>query len=420
MNQYTRTRSQLVRIMLVLAALCSMLVGGPVAATPAVAGTGPIGGINPMQGPWPGLAVRILDTRKTSGAVPGGGSVSFDVPGQNGFPYGTQAAVLNITATDGTAAGFLTAFNDGVSAPRTSNVNYGPGQMVSNLAIVEVGATGRITITNTSAGSVQIIVDASGYFDAVGISDAPGSYRPLVANRLLDTRTSSGPVVGGQSVPLRFGGTTGVPADASAVVMNLTVTQPTSYGFITAYPTGSPKPNVSNQNYVKGQTVPNLAVVPVGPDGTVTIANTSPGSAQIIADVVGYFLPGTPTTSGAFAPIVPARFLDTRTSGGPVGSAYTVPVQVAGVKGVPQNATGVWVNLTVTEPTTFGYFVARPHKAPWSNSSNLNFDRGQTIANMAYIPIAPDGQIEIQPVLEWVPREEFTQVIVDVFGYTLP
>jgi hypothetical protein len=97
-----------------------------------------------------------------------------------------------------------------------------------------------------------------------------------------------------------------------------------------------------------------------------------------------------------------------------------VPVQVAGVNGVPKNATGVWVNITVTEPTTFGYAVARGYKASWRDASNLNFGRRQTIANMAYVPIGEDGKIEIQPALEWVPRAEFTHVIVDVFGYTLP
>lgn len=402
-------------ILLVLAALCSVLIA-PVGAAPAMAGTGPIGGIKPMSlGPG-----RIFDSRKSSGPVPGGGSISFDVPGKNGFPASTQAVVLNITASDGTAAGFLTAYHSGVMAPGTSNVNYGPGQMVANLAIVEVGATGQITIANISSGSVQITVDALAYYDVSGISDAPGSYQAVAPKRLLDTRTSSGPVAGGRSVPLRLGGTTGVPANAAAVVVNLTVTQPTSFGFITAYPTGTPKPNVSNQNYAKGQTIPNLAVVPVGSDGTVTIANTSSGKAHVIADVVGYFLPGTPTTSGAFAGIAPARFLDTRTSRGPVGSAYTVPVQVAGVKGVPNNATGVWVNITVTEPTTFGYVMARGYQAAWQDASSLNFDRRQTIANMAYVPIGEGGKIEIQPLLQQVPRAEFTHLIVDVFGYTLP
>ena len=412
LKKYARTRSQLVCLLFVFGAVVSALAG-PVAAPPAVAGTSPVGGIVPMK------PTRLLDTRTSSGAVPGGGSVSIPISGAQGFPYGTQAVVLNITATNATSSGFLTAYHSGVSAPRTSNVNYGPGQMVANLAIVEVGAEGSITIANTSAGSVQIVVDASGYFDASGQWDAPGSYFPVVPKRALDTRTSSGPVPGGSSVPLRLGGTTGVPADASAVVVNLTVTEPTSYGFISAYPTGSAKPNVSNQNYVSGQTVPNLAVVPVGPDGTVTIANTSYGTAQIVADVVGYFLPGTPATDGAFVGIAPTRFLDTRTFRGPVGNAENVALQVAGVNGIPQGARGVWVNLTVTEPTTFGYFVARGYRTSMDQTSNLNFGGRQTIANMAYVPVGDEGKIAIQAILEQVPRIETTHMVVDVFGYTL-
>ncbi|WAH99393.1 hypothetical protein [Arthrobacter sp. MMS18-M83] len=157
-----------------------------------------------------------------------------------------------------------------------------------------------------------------------------------------------------------------------------------------------------------------------------TIANTSSGTAQIIADVVGFFLPGTPTISGAFAGIAPTRLVDTRTYGGPIGNAYTVPVQAAGINGIPQNASGVWVNLTVTEPTTFGYFMARGYRAPWTFTSNLNFGDGQTIANMAWVPIGAEGKIEIQTILNqpmsihWTAVPETSQVIVDVFGYTLP
>ncbi len=403
--------------MLVLAVLYSALIG-PVTASPAMAGTGPVGGLVTMQ------PTRILDTRTSSGPVPGGGSVSIRIPGANGFPYTTQAVVLNITATDGTAGGFLTAYRSGVMAPHTSNVNYGLGQMIANLAIVEVGADGQIVISNTSAGRVQIVVDASAYFAMSAPFNAPGSYQAVGPARLLDTRTSSGPVAGGSSVPLRLGGSTGVPANASAVVVNLTVTEPTSFGFITAYPGGSPRPNVSNQNYGKDQTIPSLAVVPVGADGAVTIANTSSGTVQIVADVVGFFLPGTPTISGAFAPVTPTRLLDTRTFRGPVGSADVVPFQAAGINGIPQNASGVWVNLTVTEPTIFGFFTVRGYKTPWCylscQISYLNFGDGQTIANMAYVPIGADGKLEIQPILAWVPRYESTHIVVDVFGYTVP
>ena len=49
------------------------------------------------------------------------------------------------------------------------------------------------------------------------------------------------------------------------------------------------RPDASNVNFVAGRTVPNLVVVPVGADGTVSLDNVSAGSTQLLADVYGYF-----------------------------------------------------------------------------------------------------------------------------------
>ena len=74
--------------------------------------------------------------------------------------------------------------------------------------------------------------------------------------------------------------------------MNVTATQPTWEGFVTAYPSGEPKPLVSNLNFAQNQTIPNLVAVKVGAGGGVTLFNGQiPGtSAHLIADVAGYFL----------------------------------------------------------------------------------------------------------------------------------
>ncbi|MCA4132469.1 hypothetical protein [Arthrobacter sp. M4] len=88
-------------------------------------------------------------------------------------------------------------------------------------------------------------------------------------------------------------GLNGVPANAAGIWANLTVTEPYSFVYLTGYASGSAKPKSSNVNYAGGQTVPNLAYLPIGPDGKVTIANTESGSGsttQIIADVSGYTL----------------------------------------------------------------------------------------------------------------------------------
>ena len=74
----------------------------------------------------------------------------------------------------------------------------------------------------------------------------------------------------------------------SAVVVNVTVTQPTSPGYLTVYPNGAARPLASNLNFSAGQTVPNLVVAKVGADGKVAVYNNA-GSTHVILDVVGWY-----------------------------------------------------------------------------------------------------------------------------------
>jgi len=76
------------------------------------------------------------------------------------------------------------------------------------------------------------------------------------------------------------------------VVLNVTVTGPAAAGFVTAYASGAVRPLASNQNFVVGQTVPNVVVAPVGGDGRVALFNGAPGSVDLVADISGYFLAG--------------------------------------------------------------------------------------------------------------------------------
>jgi hypothetical protein len=78
----------------------------------------------------------------------------------------------------------------------------------------------------------------------------------------------------------------GVPASASAVVLNVTMVQTGGPGFATVFPCGSPVPDASNLNYVAGQTVANAVVAKVGADGKVCVF-TFAGS-NLLVDVNGY------------------------------------------------------------------------------------------------------------------------------------
>jgi len=119
----------------------------------------------------------------------------------------------------------------------------------------------------------------------------------LAPSRLLESRAGFGTVDGQQNaVGLRAAGTTtevhiadrgSVPADASAVVLNVTAAEAQGAGYITVYPCGTERPNASNLNYTNGTTIPNAVITRIGAGGNVCIYNSAP--SHLIIDVNGYF-----------------------------------------------------------------------------------------------------------------------------------
>lgn len=385
------------RLALVLCALLTAGLAAVVSAAPASAeaGTGRYVAVT--------TPTRVLDTRKT-GAIGPGKTVSF------GVPTGATSVVLNVTVTAPTAGGYITAYKYGITPPATSNLNFVKGQTVPNLVVAPVGS-GRVSLLNGSKGSVQLLVDISGYF--AGGAPGQGGFGSVGPTRLLNTRAGAGVPVGAkQSVTFQAsGGSTGVPPDASAVVLNVTATEPTASGYITAYPGGPTPPSASNLNFTTGQTVPNLVVVPVGSDGQVTLYNGSNGTVQLLADVQGYFAAGDPTTAGALGALAPARLLDTRPTAVPHGG--TAILKVAGRGGVPLSAvSAVVLNVTVTGPTSSGYITAYSGSKP--GVSNLNYAKGQTVANLVVVKPDSLGRVNF-----YNGSSGTVQLIADVSGYVL-
>ena len=134
------------------------------------------------------------------------------------------------------------------------------------------------------------------------------------AARVLDTRANlgaTGPVAARGTVHLQVLGMGGVPATGvSAVVVNVTVLGSKAAGSVTAYPDGTTIPTTSNLNFTIGQTIPNLVIAKIGSNGKIALTNNSGGTLQLLADVAGYYLAGTPATPGAYAPLTPARVLE--------------------------------------------------------------------------------------------------------------
>jgi subtilisin family serine protease len=262
----------------------------------------------------------------------------------------------------------------------------------------------------------------------------PADYVPLTPARFLDTRsmatgarTFDGNDLGcgavGQGLmnvrTLVVEGRAGIPSTGvDAVAVNVTVVSPTSSNYVTVYPSGTPKPNASNINFVAGQNIPNMAIVKVGNDGKIAIYNEG-GSTQVIVDVVGWFPDGSDYTG-----VDPQRLLDTRSCSGcdTIDGLYeaegalvaqeTFFLPVVGRGTIPLTGVGaVALNVTVASPTASNYLTVYPSGAPQPTASNLNFTAGQTIANMVIAKVGNDGKIAI------FNNAGSTQVLVDVVGW---
>jgi hypothetical protein len=370
----------------------------------------------------PVVPTRLLDTRDGTGrggnAAPlgPGGQLDLAVTNVAGIPStGVEAVVLNVTVTTPTAGGWLAIWPTGAPQPLVSNLNFVPGQTVPNLVTVAVGTSGKVSIYN-SAGSTNVVADIVGWY--ADTSGQPGGrFHATGPARVLDTRSGlggTGPVTQGTSVKLHVTGVGGVPSSGvTAVVMNVTVTEPTASGFLTVFPDNASRPLASSLNFVAGQTVPNLVLVAVPTSGTVDFYNSN-GSVQVIADVVGWYDTDRSTNAGRFVPITPVRLLDTRDTGQPIGPNGVAGLWIDGAASLPAwGISAVVTNVTVTQPTMPSYLTVYPDGNSPPLASNLNYVPGQTVPNLVAVKVGTDGRIAFFNLQGW------TQVIVDASGYFL-
>lgn len=216
-----------------------------------------------------------------------------------------------------------------------------------------------------------------------------------------------------ERVVVQVAGEGGVPDDAKAVVLNVTVTNPAGPGFATVWPCGS-KPNASNVNFTAaGTTVANAVVAKLSSSGAVCIAPST--AAELIVDVQGYF------AGDGYVGTVPDRVADSRDGETDVvpnlarGARFVVPV--AGVGAVPDDASAVVVNVTATNTAGPGYLTVWPCDESRPDASNVNVtSAGATVANAVVAKVADSGANDGSIC---VYTSAAADVIVDVQGYFL-
>ncbi|MFB7176984.1 PKD domain-containing protein [Streptomyces sp. NPDC056257] len=370
----------------------------------------------------PHTPTRLLDTRAGIGApakkVPAFGTARIKVGGAAQIPAGVTAVALNVTVTNPSKDGHVRVYAEGGEVPTTSNVNYTPGQTVPNMVIASVGQNGYVDIYNHGAGELDLIADVTGYFS----KSAASGYTSLNPSRIVDTReglgTGTGKVPGYGSFSTQVHGRGGVPASAKAVALNVTVHEPNMEGHLTVYPGGA-APTSSNLNFGQGQTIANSVIVPIGPDGRISIRNGAGAGTHVIVDVVGYY---SPESESALIRTAPSRWFDTREWGNPLDGRSYIYGRVAGGD---TNVTALVTNATVTNPEGTGFLTVSPDPNSWAayeggwdswptppNSSNLNWTYRKTVPNLVQASSGVNNVIDF-----WNMGYQSTDLLVDTFGF---
>jgi len=369
---------------------------------------------------------RILDTRDgtgLSGALSSYAARTFQVTARGGVPASAVAVTGNLTVTDQTSRGYLYIGPNATNFPTSSTLNFPIGDDRANGVTVALGAGGTLSVTyvaSVGGATADVVFDVTGYFtpDYTG-----ATYHALTPTRILDSRVGNGLSGAFSSSSARTFQVTsrgGVPTNAVAVTGNLTVTNQTVRGYLYIGPNAVNNPTSSTLNFPTNDNRANGVTVALGAGGTlsVTYAPPTPGTADVVFDVTGYFT--SDTTGATYIPLTPARILDSRNGtglSGAFGSGYARSFQVTYRGGVPTNATAVTGNLTVTDQTVRGYLYMGPNATNDPTSSTLNFPTNDDRANGVTVALSGTGTLW---VIYATPTPGTADVVFDVTGYFVP
>jgi hypothetical protein len=405
-----------------------VVTGTATTGTPTITGTGPIYTVSiPVDSAAEGtvtlglVASAVQDLAGNSNPASASGTVTID----RTVPTASALAVEPAPGSPPTTAMFTVTFSEPVTGFESSDVTVGGTAQPTTATVTGSEALYQVAVTGMDRnGTVTIDVPAGAAGDRSGRLSLPvkafrtfsgilidpvfdtTKFVPLKPIRFFDTRAngSAGPkglIPAGQSIDVQVAGEFGIPADAVAVVFNLTATDSVANGYITAWPTGEPRPNTSNLNLTAGgQTRPNLATVKLGAGGKVSFYSF--GGTHLLGDATGYFVRvKTAPTDGRLVAITPVRLLDTRPNGigpkGYVSAGSTISVQITGRSPLPASGiSAVVMSITATTAGGPGFVTVWPSgtEMPIASSLNLN-DSAEAASNLVIVPVGADGKIDL-------------------------
>jgi hypothetical protein len=326
--------------------------------------------------------VRVLDSRRSQ-IVEAGRVVEVALATR--VPAAATAVVVNVTATQAAADGFLTAYPCGGAVPEASNVNFVAGQDRAASAVVPLG-TGR-SVCVFSSVAAHVVVDLAGYL-------SPGGSLGLVPvdpTRLVDEVVAAATT---RRVP--------VPGAAAAVAVGITADAAENWGYLTVYPCDDEVPEASSVNYGPNEAVAGSAYVGTG--GGAICVHTS-ARARVIVDLQGRFGSG----GASFVAAQPTRILDTRNGAGGWSPVHGAD-QVIDIAAAPPGAVATTGSLTASGSVSTAFETAHPCGSAVPNASNVNSQPGRAAASGVTVRVDNGGRLCL-----WA--STVTQTLFDVTGW---
>ena len=327
-----------------------------------------------------------------------------------------------------------------------------------------------LLVLTAGLGAVAVTaVSVAGPKASAWASTGSSQYVPVTETRICDTRAGNvsglsgaaaqcngtnnagDPLVGATSMDVvgtgTFGSTT-IPANAYALVVDLTVVSNTTVTYLVAYKYGTtrPYPVVSLEDWTANHPANSQVTVPLGANGTAgafSLFNYG-GTTNVAVDVVGYYLPPASGTGFNILAGGPTRVCDTRPSNPSSlsgsqaqcngtgnagktlgtslnGSSETLAVQVTGLKNAggqpispPAGATAVVFDLSAQNASIGTYLTA--YAAGTTNPKTMSLEVPNSNAYNAEVtvPLSPSGVVDITNF------QGSINVQMDVEGYFVP
>ncbi len=365
---------------------------------------------------------RVVDTRGAPGtfggpSLAGGTQRDFPLPqGACNIPTTAAAYALNVTIVPHGPLGYLTVWPTGLNRPNISTMNSFDGRTKADAAVVFAGVGQSVSVFATD--TTDVILDVDGYFTAAGSSTL--AFFPLVPCRVVDTRQPVGPLGGprltnGQTreFPV-LQSTCDIPSTAQAYSLTFTALPANGQvlGYLTAWPSGQPQPNVSTLNAPTGTVVANAAIVPAGSGGYINVYPAG-NDTDLLVDINGYFAPASsgPNPISLYY-LSPCRALDTRAPGQGAFQGELIVGIAESPCGVPAGASAYVLNATALPSGMLGFLTLWPDGEDEPNASTLNAYDGAITSNMALVPTL-DGATDAY-------ASNPMNLLLDITGYFAP